>query len=219
MSPRRPTLAAGSTTSGSGIWASGSTGLQTTPTRSCAGASHEHGQHIELGIAEGNLVGLLGELGLDVVARRPSRCCRSGRSMTRSSTGRSSRGRSACMPAAVDPGRHPVRGDAGAGGRRAPVDHHAVGRARAAALHRVGAGLRPGPRVDAAARALGRLGRPDGCSAYFRLYDAADRSGARRGPGRPPRARRAAARFSRGGYRLRRSAAPRRRSRSSGSAR
>ena len=30
----------------------------------------EHGQHIELGIAEGNLVGLLGELGVDVVARR-----------------------------------------------------------------------------------------------------------------------------------------------------
>ena len=30
----------------------------------------EHGQHIELGIAEGNLVGLLGELGCDVVARR-----------------------------------------------------------------------------------------------------------------------------------------------------
>ncbi len=30
----------------------------------------EHGQHIELGIAEVNLVGLLGELGLHVVARR-----------------------------------------------------------------------------------------------------------------------------------------------------
>ena len=34
-----------------------------TPTRSCAGARASHGQHIELGIAEGNLVGLLGELG------------------------------------------------------------------------------------------------------------------------------------------------------------
>ena len=44
--------------------------------------------------------------------------------------------------------------DAGARGRRAPVDHHAVGRARAAALHRLGAGLRAGPRVDAAARAV-----------------------------------------------------------------
>ena len=40
-----------------------STGSPTTPTRSSAGASRRHGQHIELGIAEGNLVGLLGELG------------------------------------------------------------------------------------------------------------------------------------------------------------
>ena len=43
--------------------ASGSTGSPTTPTRSCAGARSADGQHIELGIAEGNLVGLLGELG------------------------------------------------------------------------------------------------------------------------------------------------------------
>ena len=43
--------------------ATASTGSPTTPTRSCAGARSTHGQHIELGIAEGNLVGLLGELG------------------------------------------------------------------------------------------------------------------------------------------------------------
>ena len=32
----------------------------------------DHGRHVELGIAEVNLVGLLGELGRDVVARRPA---------------------------------------------------------------------------------------------------------------------------------------------------
>ncbi len=51
---------------------------------------------------------------------------------------------------AVDPRRHAVGRHARARGRRAPVDHHPVGRARAAALHRLGAGLRAGPRVGAA---------------------------------------------------------------------
>src|ERR1019366_8681343 len=46
----------------------------------------------------------------------------------------------------------PGRGDARARGRRAPVDHHALGGDRAAALHGLGAGLGPGPRVDPAAR-------------------------------------------------------------------
>ena len=40
-----------------------STGSPTTPRRSCTGGSGPTGQHIELGIAETNLVGLLGELG------------------------------------------------------------------------------------------------------------------------------------------------------------
>ena len=89
---------------------------------------------------------------------------------------------------AVDPRRHAVGRHARAGGRRAPVDHHAVGRARAAALRRVGAGVRAGPRVDAARTRSSRLGRPDGTSAYFRLTHAADRPGA----GRRARAGRAA---------------------------
>ena len=40
-----------------------STGSPTTPRRSCTGGSSPTGQHLELGIAETNLVGLLGELG------------------------------------------------------------------------------------------------------------------------------------------------------------
>jgi hypothetical protein len=59
----------------------------------------DHGQHIELGIAETNLVGLLGELGA-TWSRGASRCCRSARSTTRSSSARWSRGRSASTPAA-----------------------------------------------------------------------------------------------------------------------
>ena len=80
----------------------------------------------------------------------------------------------------VDPRRHPLRRHARPGGRRAPVDHHAVDRPRAAALRRLGAGVRPGPRVDPAARARSRSARADGTSAYFRLTHAADRPGARR---------------------------------------
>ena len=95
----------------------------------------------------------------------------------------------------VDPGRHAVRRDPGARGRRAPVDHHAVDRARAAAVHRLGAGLRPGPGVGAAVARSDGSGAPDGCSAYFRLCtrpidqalagvpDDPSRVGARRRPG------------------------------------
>ena len=84
----------------------------------------------------------------------------------------------------VDPRRHTVRCDARARGRRAPVDRDAVGRARAAAVHRLGARVRAGPRVDAAARAeparaSGRL------LVLFPSHDAADRPGARRASRRP----------------------------------
>ena len=60
----------------------------------------EHGQHIELGIAEGNLVGLLGELGVDVVARRPAAAADRDALRPVRRAARSSRGRSACTPAA-----------------------------------------------------------------------------------------------------------------------
>ena len=53
---------------------------------------------------------------------------------------------------AVDPDRHAERRLARAGGRRPPVDRHALDRHRPAGLHRLGARLRAGPRVDAAPR-------------------------------------------------------------------
>ncbi len=137
----------------------------------------EHGQHIELGIAEGNLVGLLGELGatwsrdgqplLPIGTHlRPVRQPRAGAVVVRDVRRRP-----------VDPRRHAVGRDARARGRRAPVDHHAVGRARAAALHRLGARLRPGPRVDAAARALAAR-PPRRHLGLLPADDAADRPGA-----------------------------------------
>lgn len=51
----------------------------------------------------------------------------------------------------VDPRRHPLGGDARVGGRCAPVDLVSRHRAAAAWLHRLGARVRPGPGVDAAA--------------------------------------------------------------------
>ena len=161
-SRRRPTSAAGSTGSGSGTSGERIDWFADDTDTLVRWRESEHGQHIELGIAEGNLVGLLGELGRDLVARRAAaaadrhavRPVRQPRA--RAVVVRHLRGRP------VDPGRHAVGRHARARGRRAPVDHHAVGRARAAALHRLGAGLRPGPRVDAAARARRSSGGPDG---------------------------------------------------------
>ena len=129
----------------------------------------EHGQHIELGIAEGNLVGLLGELGADLVSRRRSRCCRSARCMTRSSTARSSRGRSASTPA---------RSRSWSGRRRGSRSRPRAARTSRSSRRRSGSSSRaasPGSRPSArtssgrCCTALGRLGRTDGCSAYFRL--------------------------------------------------
>ena len=119
-----------------------------------------HGQHIELGIAEGNLVGLLGELGA-TWSRDGQPLLPIGtiydpfvnRALEPWSFGIYAGGQSILVG-------HAVRGHAGAGGRRAPVDHHALGRHRAAALRLLGARLRPGPRVDPPARP--RPPRPPG---------------------------------------------------------
>ena len=152
-SPRRPTSAAGSTRPACGRSRSAATGSPTTPNACCAGreveqrpahrARHRRGQ-----------------------PRRPARRARRdlvavGRaadpdrhaSTTRSSPGPWSRGPTASTPAASRSwSARPSGRDPGTGGRRAPVDHHAVDRARAARLHRLGAGLRPGPRVVLPAR-------------------------------------------------------------------
>ena len=141
--------------------ASGSTGSPTIRTRSSAGARPTTASTSSSGIAEVNLVGLLGELG--------ATWSRDGQPLlpigtiydpfvTRAhepwSFGIYAGGQSILVgtPSGVT---------LGPGGRRPPVGRDAVDRHRAAGLRRVGAGVRAGPRVDAAARA-GRLGRPDG---------------------------------------------------------
>ncbi len=121
-----------------GISASGSTGSPTTRDTLVRWRESEHGQHIELGIAEGNLVGLLGELGA-TWSRDGQPLLPIGtlydpfvnRALEPWSFGIYAGGQSILVGT-------PSGRDARAGGRRAPVDHHAVGRARAAALHRPG---------------------------------------------------------------------------------
>ena len=68
--------------------------------RWCAGASPPTASTSSSASPRATWSALLGELGRDLVARRASRCFRSARSTTRSSTARSSRGRSASTPAA-----------------------------------------------------------------------------------------------------------------------
>ena len=135
-------------------------------------------------------------------ALRPVRQPRAGAVVVRHLRGR-----------AVDPRRHAVRRHARARRRRAPVDHHAVGRARAAALRRLGAGLRPGPRVDAARCARRASAQPDGTLRLLPPEHAPDRPGARaQCPTTRTHASSGAAQALAGGYLLRRrERAPRRR--------
>ena len=98
-----------------------------------------------------------------------SRCCRSARSTTRSSPARSSRGRSASTPAASrsSSARPPASRSPPRAARTSRSITPSIGLEQPRCVG-LGAGLRPGPRVDPAARAV-RLGRADGESAYFRL--------------------------------------------------
>ena len=171
----------------------------------------EHGQHIELGIAEGNLVGVLGELG--------ATWSRDGQPLLPIGTLYDPFVNRALEPwsfgmyagGAVDPRRHAVGRDARARGRRAPVDHTpSVGLEQPRCI-----AWEPafGQDLEWAllARARRCLGRPDGTSSYFRLttrpVDQAlaavpDDAGGARAPRAPAALR--------GGYVLRRAAgAPR----------
>ena len=87
---------------------------------------------------------------------------------------------------AVDPGRHPVRGEPGAGGRRAPVDHHPVDRDRAAGLRELRARLRHRHRMVPAGQPgpAGPAGRQFGLPA---AVHPAGQPEAGRGAGRPRR--------------------------------
>jgi pyruvate dehydrogenase E1 component len=123
----------------------------------------DHGRHIELGIAEVNLVGLLGELGA-TWSRDGQPLLPVGtiydpfvaRALEPWSFGIYAGGQSILVgtPSGVTLG--PRAG--------APVGGHALDRHRAAGLHVLGAGLRAGPRVGVPARAVaarprGRRGR------------------------------------------------------------
>ena len=113
----------------------------------------QRGRHIELGIAETNLVGLLGELGATWSRHgQPLLPIGTiydpfvGRALEPWAFGIYAGGQSILVgtPSGVS---------LGARGRRAPVDRDPVDRHRAAWLHVLGAGLRPGLRVGAARRA------------------------------------------------------------------
>ena len=127
------------------------------------------GQHIELGIAETNLVGLLGELGA-TWSRWGEPLLPIGvlydpfveRALEPWSFGIYAGGQSILVgtPSGVT---------LAAGGRRAPVDHDPVDRAGAARLHDLRAGVRHRRRVDACSPRWPGWAGPDGSSAYLRL--------------------------------------------------
>ena len=210
-SARRPTSAAGSTRSACGPPASGSTGSPTTPRRSCTGARRPTGQHLELGIAETNLVGLLGELGA-TWSRWGQPLLPIGvlydpfveRALEPWSFGIYAGGQSILVgtPSGVTPR---------AGGRCPPVDHDAVDRPGAAGLHQLRAGVRDRRGVDAAGRA--RPARPARTARRPTCGCPPGRSTRRWPPcpTTPPRASGAAARWSPAPTRC---AVPRRRPRS-----
>ena len=148
----------------------------------------DHGRHVELGIAEVNLVGLLGELG--ATWSRAGQSAAAGRHDLRPV--RDARARAVVVRhlrrRAVDPRRDAVGDHARARGRRAPVGRHAVGRDRAARLRGVGAGVHPGLRVVVPARAR-RAGARRRQLGLLPPVDATDRPGARGRAARGPRAR------------------------------
>ncbi len=126
------------------------------------------GQHMELGIAETNLVGLIGELGatwsrwgqplfpIGVLYDPFVETC------SRTVVVRHLRRRT------VDPRRHPVGRHPGRRRRCAPIDQDAFHRTRTAGVRQLRAGVRRRRGVGAP-RSIARLGRPDGRSSYLRL--------------------------------------------------
>ena len=111
------------------------------------------GQHIEMGIAEMNLVLLLGQLGLTLGL--PARAALADRHALRPVRDARPRGHRLLdlLGRALRPRRHAVRDLALARGRRAPVAHHAGDRHRDARAHLRRAVLRPRARVAAPRRA------------------------------------------------------------------
>ena len=135
-----------------GVWSptNGTTGSPTTPRRSCTGGRSPTGQHMELGIAETNLVGLIGELGA-TWSRWGQPLFPIGvlydpfveRALEPWSYGIYAGGQSILVgtPSGVTPRPR---------GRGAPVDQDAVDRTRAAGLRQLRAGVRDRHRVEPA---------------------------------------------------------------------
>ena len=142
------------------------------------------GQHIELGISEMNLFLLLHALGpRPRPARPPPAADRDGLRPVRVPRARRPDLR-AVLRLPLRRRRHAGGHHAGAGGRRPPVDDHAVDRPRAAGADVRRAGVRPGPRLAAVRRAR-RAGSSGRLVAVPAAVDAAAR------PGAVPRRRRA----------------------------
>ena len=166
------------------------------------------GQHIELGIAEVNLVGAdrRARGDLEPVGRAADPDRRALRPVRRAGPGAVVVRHLRRRP--VDPGRHAVRRDAGPRGWRAPVDQDAVHRAGAARVHRPTNRRSPSTTEWTLLAAMGQLGRPGGRSAYLRLstrpVDQSLADSARRPAARERRRRQVVA----GGYVLRRAEQP-----------
>jgi pyruvate dehydrogenase E1 component len=141
------------------------------------------GQHLELGIAEMNLFIRCRRFGLSPFhQRRAAAAHRHGLRSVHPARGLDAAQLCLLSGCALHAGRHALGRDAGAGGRRAPVDRHAAGRHGAGRALRLRAGLRRRTRRDHALRlrlhAARRRGRPDertwlrdatGGSVYLRL--------------------------------------------------
>jgi pyruvate dehydrogenase E1 component len=122
----------------------------------CAGARRAPGQHLALGIAEVNLVCLLGELGA-TWSTLGQPLLPIGTSTTRSSAARWSRGCSAPTPAAVGAGRHAVGVTlASEGGAHQSITTPSIGLET--------------PGVTAVRAGLRRRGRSGACSTRFAAW-------------------------------------------------
>ena len=166
-------------------------------------ARERHGQHIELGIAEGNLVGLLGELGVT--------WSRDGQPLLPIGTLYDPFVNRALEPwsfgiyagGAVDPGRHAVGRHAGT--RRAARTSRSSRRRWASSSRAASPGSRPSDRTSSG-RCCTRsslLGQPDGDVVLLPAQHSPDRPGAGRRARRRASARAPAPARLPGGYPLR----------------
>ena len=157
----------------------------------------DHGRHLELGIAEVNLVGCSASWARRGRARA-ARCCPSARSTTRSSPARTSRGRSGSTPAASRSSS--ARRRASRSGPRAVRTSRSSRRRSASSSPAAWPGSRPSRRTSSGSSCTPcrASGAPGGASSYLRLSTRPIDQSLAAVPARTtPPARRAAARCSR----------------------